>query len=53
MISGRLPRITRSLRRGQVQRKLLDAMFEAEIFPLPALQYETSVAIGMHNTFKK
>jgi len=33
MISGRLPRITRSLRRGQVQRKLLDAMFEAEFLP--------------------
>jgi len=30
MISGRLPRITRSLGRGQVQRKLLDATFEAE-----------------------
>lgn len=54
MISGRLPRITRSLRRGQVQRKLLDAMFLADFLPFLVLKYETRVAVKMHNTsFKK
>ena len=53
MISGRLPRITRGLRRGQVQRKPLDAMFLAEFLPLLVLEYETRVAVKMHNTFFK
>ena len=53
MISGRLPRITRSPRRGQVQRKLLDATFEAELVSLLALQDETHVAIQMHNTLEE
>lgn len=53
MISGRLPRITRNLRRGQVQRKLLDATYEAELVSLLALQYEIRVAIEMHNTLKE
>lgn len=54
MISGRLPRITRSLRRGQVQRKqVLDAMFDAKCLPLLVLKYETRVAIEMHNIFQE